>query len=107
MTEMITSILPRLAQKAAQWCPAQAKGRQSMTKSLDHLPAEFNRQRVLGAAEAALFLNLSLPHFRRLYRSGGVPAPIQLSSRRFGWQMGVLIEWLEARQTRPVAARAA
>jgi prophage regulatory protein len=75
-----------------------------MTKSLDYLPAEFNRQRVLSAAEAALFLNLSLPHFRRLYRNGGVPAPIKLSTRRVGWQMSVLIGWVEARQSRTVTA---
>ncbi|MPR12168.1 helix-turn-helix transcriptional regulator [Microvirga tunisiensis] len=78
-----------------------------MTKSLDHLPAEFNRQRILSAAEAAVFLSLSLPHFRRLYRNGGVPAPLRLSERRYGWKMAVLTDWLEARQTRPVEARSA
>ncbi|WP_116529385.1 AlpA family transcriptional regulator [Microvirga sp. KLBC 81] len=75
-----------------------------MTNTLDHLPADLNRHRVLSAAEAAAFLNLSLPHFRRLYRSGAVPPPIRLSERRLGWRVGDLIVWIEARQSRPVAA---
>lgn len=71
-----------------------------MSNTLDHLPVDISRQRVISAAEAAAFLNLSLPHFRRLYRSGGVPAPIQLSTRRLGWRVSTLIDWLEVRQSR-------
>lgn len=71
-----------------------------MSNTLDHLPVDISRQRVISAAEAAAFLNLSLPHFRRLYRSGGVPAPFQLSTRRLGWRVSTLIDWLEVRQSR-------
>ncbi len=56
---------------------------------------------VLSTAEAAAFLNFSIPHFRRLYRSGDVPAPIHLSTRKLGWRMGDLIDWIATRQTRP------
>jgi predicted DNA-binding transcriptional regulator AlpA len=61
------------------------------------------RHKVLNTTEAAAFLNFSVPHFRRLYRSGGVPAPIQLSTRKLGWRTGDLIDWVAARQLRPVA----
>jgi predicted DNA-binding transcriptional regulator AlpA len=74
-----------------------------MTSSLTSLPKDLARNRVLNTAEAAAFLNFSVPHFRRLYRSGGVPAPIQLSTRKLGWKTGELIDWVETRQSRPVA----
>ncbi len=72
--------------------------------NLDALPASIARQKVLNTAEAAAFLNFSVPHFRRLYRNGGVPAPIQLSTRKLGWRAGDLVDWVAARQNRPVAA---
>jgi prophage regulatory protein len=71
-----------------------------MTTSPKPLPADLGRHAVLNTAQAAEFLNFSIPHFRRLYRSGAVPAPIQLSSRKLGWRVTTLIEWLASRQTR-------
>jgi predicted DNA-binding transcriptional regulator AlpA len=59
--------------------------------------------RVLNTAEAAAFLNFSIPHFRRLYRTGGVPPPLQLSIRKLGWRVGDLIKWVPERQNRPIA----
>jgi predicted DNA-binding transcriptional regulator AlpA len=75
-----------------------------MTQTLSVLSADISRHKVLNTAEAAGFLNFSIPHFRRLYRSGGVPAPLKLSTRKLGWRAGDLVDWLAARQTRPVAA---
>ncbi|KAB0680153.1 helix-turn-helix transcriptional regulator [Aureimonas leprariae] len=60
------------------------------------LPADLARQRVIGAAEAAAFLNISLPHFRRQYRLGRVPAPIRLTERKLGWRVGTLVDFLNA-----------
>jgi hypothetical protein len=37
------------------------------------LPASLNRDRVLDSAQAANFLGISVPHFRRLYRAKRVP----------------------------------
>src|SRR5688500_11429188 len=79
-------------------------GSKSMPRSLITLPAEISRHKVLNTAEAAALLNFSIPHFRRLYRRGGVPAPIQLSSRKLGWRAGELVDWLASRQSRPIAA---
>lgn len=68
-----------------------------MTNSLDSLPADISRFRVLNAAEAAKFWGVSLPHWRRLYRANEVPTPIKLSTRRLGWRAGDLIEALDKR----------
>jgi predicted DNA-binding transcriptional regulator AlpA len=66
----------------------------------DQLSAEISLYKILSTAEAAAFLNFSVPHFRRLYRSCGVPAPMQLSTRKLGWKIGDLIDWVTARQSR-------
>lgn len=69
-------------------------------EQFNQLPTDVARHRVLNTAEAAAFLNFSLPHLRRLYRSGSVPAPIQLSARKLGFRLGDLIDWVAARQSR-------
>ena len=40
-------------------------------------PFDRERAKVLGSAEAAAFIGLSLPHFRRLYRLGKVPKKLE------------------------------
>ncbi|WP_152044878.1 helix-turn-helix transcriptional regulator [Aureimonas psammosilenae] len=60
------------------------------------LPADMARNRVVGSKEAATFLNVSLPHFRRLYQTGKVPAPIKISERKLGWRVGVLVDFVNA-----------
>lgn len=74
-----------------------------MSNSRNEFLGEISRHKVMSTAEAAAFLNFSIPHFRRLYRNGAVPAPIQLSTRKLGWRVGDLIDWLAARETRPVS----
>lgn len=71
--------------------------------SASSLPADLARIRVVGAAEAAALCNISLPHFRRMYRAGRVPAPIKLTERKLGWRVGSLIDWLDAAPTREAA----
>lgn len=58
------------------------------------LPADLARSRVIGASEAARFLNLSLPHFRRQYRAGKVPKPIKITERKLGWRFGDLNDFV-------------
>ncbi|MBM1169910.1 helix-turn-helix transcriptional regulator [Microvirga arabica] len=67
------------------------------------LPEEVSRHRVLSTAEAAALCGFSIPHFRRLYRSGVVPSPIQLSTRKLGFKTGDLIDWIATRRHRPLA----
>jgi len=70
-----------------------------MHSILDHLPADLARHRVLDTAEAAAFCKISVPHWRRLYRAQKVPAPVRLSARKYGWRIGDLVDWIEARRT--------
>jgi predicted DNA-binding transcriptional regulator AlpA len=62
---------------------------------LDTLPAELTRHRILSAAQAAQLWGVSLPHWRRLYRLGKVPAPIHIGERKLGWRAGDLIDALD------------
>jgi predicted DNA-binding transcriptional regulator AlpA len=55
---------------------------------------ELSRQRVLNSGETAKFVGLSLPHWRRLYRAGKVPRPLQLGERKLGWRIGDLVDFL-------------
>ena len=69
---------------------------------LDNLPteiaAEVAMNRIVGAADAAKFCNISLPHWRRLYRAKKVPEPIRLSERKLGWRLRTLIEFNSKRE---------
>ncbi len=64
---------------------------------LRRLSPEVALHRILNTAETAAFCGFSVAHWRRLYRTGKAPKPIQLSSRKLGWRAGDLIDWLQAR----------
>jgi hypothetical protein len=49
--------------------------------------ASQRRSALLLTAEAAAFVRISVPHFRRLYRSGEAPPPIVLGPRKFVAQL--------------------
>ncbi len=59
------------------------------------LPESIARHRILSTEETAKFIGHSIPHVRRLYRSGAMPAPIRLSARKLGWKIGVIIDWID------------
>jgi len=67
---------------------------------LASLPAEIARQRVLGIAASAEFIGVSINTCRRMYESGTLPRPIPLNARKLGYQLGTLLDWLEARKGR-------
>lgn len=62
--------------------------------------ASFSREQIIGAAEAARLLNISVSHFRRQYQAGRVPAPINVTQRKLGWHAGELFDWLDERPRR-------
>ncbi len=68
-----------------------------MANSFDTLPPDIARHKVLNTAEAAAFCNFSIPHWRRLYRAKDVPPPLKLSTRKLGWRLGDLVDWLQAK----------
>jgi prophage regulatory protein len=69
----------------------------AVANSLENLPADIARHRVLNSAKAAEFWGVSTRHWRRLYQEKAVPAPIRISTRRYGWRVGDLIDALENR----------
>jgi predicted DNA-binding transcriptional regulator AlpA len=67
------------------------------------LPASLNRDRVLDSEQASHFLEISLVHFRRLYRAKRVPSPIMIGYRKYGWQVGVLVDFVAAKTEKAAA----
>jgi predicted DNA-binding transcriptional regulator AlpA len=74
-----------------------------VTNSLESLPADISRHRILSATASAAFWGVSLPTWRRMNRLGQVPSPVRLSARRLGWKVGDLADGLTARQSHPAA----
>lgn len=68
------------------------------------LPAPLAEKRILNAAEASLFWGVSLPHWRRMYRAGQVPAPIKIGERKLGWRISALVAALDAREKHAIEA---
>jgi prophage regulatory protein len=62
--------------------------------TLATLPSDLHHERVLDTQQAAEFVGLSIPHFRRMYRSGQVPSPIKIGTRKLGWKLSALIAFL-------------
>lgn len=64
-------------------------------------PADAHSQiamsRVVGSAEAAAFCNYSLAHWLRLTRAGKTPTPVRLSTRKLGWRIGSLVNFVNER----------
>lgn len=69
----------------------------AIDKKLEQLSPEISRNRILSAAESARFWGISLPQWRRLYRSGKVPPPLKIGERKLGWRVGVLSDAIEER----------
>ena len=66
-------------------------------KNINSLPSEISCNRILDSAQASEFIGLSLPHFRRMYRTKKVPSPIKIGERKYGWRVFDLVDWLEHR----------
>ena len=72
--------------------------------SIDSLPIELGKHRILATREACAFVGVSIPHWRRLRRDGEAPAGVMLGTRRQGWKIATLIAWLESRAQPKAAA---
>lgn len=53
--------------------------------------------RIVGTAEAAAYCGFGVQHWRHLVREGKAPAPVKLNARRYGWKLGTLIAFNDAR----------
>jgi predicted DNA-binding transcriptional regulator AlpA len=74
-----------------------AEKKAAIRATLNNLPSDLGRNRVLDAAAASAFWGVSTPHWRRLYRAGKVPRPFKVGDRKLGWRVGVLADALAAR----------
>jgi predicted DNA-binding transcriptional regulator AlpA len=59
--------------------------------------AEIASHRVVSMKEAAAFLGISLPTFKRLRAKGRMPNPVRLSERKLGWRIASLVEFIGQR----------
>lgn len=66
--------------------------------------SNFDRARVINRREAAALLGVSIATLHRMVLARHLPSPIRLSTRRIGWQVGALHDWLAAQQTKPPVA---
>jgi predicted DNA-binding transcriptional regulator AlpA len=70
---------------------------------VDSLPAGLSRNHILPTEDTCKFVGVSKAHWRRLGVERQTPAAIMIGSRRKGWRIGDLIDWLESRsQAAPV-----
>lgn len=67
-----------------------------------HLPLsqEAERNRILDSKQAAEFLGMSLPDFRRKYRDGRAPPPQKVGERKNGWSLGRLVDHINRNESR-------
>jgi predicted DNA-binding transcriptional regulator AlpA len=61
------------------------------------LPSDIARQRVLDERTAADFIGLSHMTLERMRKLGTAPRHITLSTRRLGYRVCDLLDWLDAR----------
>ena len=54
------------------------------------LPANIERNRMIGVAAPAAALGLSVAHVRRLYRTKKLPEPVKIGGRKLGWPAHVV-----------------
>ena len=62
----------------------------------DRLPDFLDRSRIVSVRQAAALLNLSIPHLRRLYRTGKFPKPFTVGERKLGWTAGEFVDAIDA-----------
>jgi predicted DNA-binding transcriptional regulator AlpA len=84
--------------RAAQAAQKIAALKATTAATLANLPPDLGRNRILDTAASAAFWSISLPHWRRLYRTGKVPKPIKIGARKLGWRVGTLVDALAERE---------
>jgi predicted DNA-binding transcriptional regulator AlpA len=67
-------------------------------------PIEIARQRVLETREACAFVSISDAEWRRMRVLGETPPAVKIGSRKLGYTLGSLIDWIAARTEQRTAA---
>ena len=58
------------------------------------LPTIAERDRIIDIKQSAALVNVSVPHYRRLYRAGKVPTPISIGERKLGNRLGAMLDFI-------------
>ena len=58
------------------------------------IPAGFDRLRRIGVEQLASLTGYSVPHIRRLYRTGKIPMPTSVGGRKLSWPAGIAMDLL-------------
>jgi predicted DNA-binding transcriptional regulator AlpA len=74
-----------------------AEKKAAVLATLNNLPSDLGRNRILDAEASAAYWGVSVPHWRRLYRAGKVPRPVKIGDRKLGWRIGDLADGLAKR----------
>ena len=64
---------------------------------LDTLPPDLGRHRILTLKQASEFTGLGYATWRALHARGLTPPAIKIGSRKLGWRLGDLINWIATR----------
>jgi hypothetical protein len=68
------------------------------------IPEGIESHRVVDEASAASIIGVSTGYLRTLRRSGKGPSHVQLGTRRVGYRLKALVDWVDARTVNPVEA---
>jgi predicted DNA-binding transcriptional regulator AlpA len=68
------------------------------SRSPKPLPYELARDPILGTAQAAIAVNQSPVHVRRLVRAGKFPPPLKIGDRKLGWRTSTITRYIETRE---------
>ncbi|WP_331327289.1 hypothetical protein [Methylobacterium fujisawaense] len=67
---------------------------------LANLPSHLTRHRMLGPKATAAFLGVTTSQLSRMRSEGIIPQPIHFSPRRYGWKVGILLDWVDSETIR-------
>lgn len=68
-----------------------------MLQTLDDLPIELARKRILGTRQAAAYVGVSLRQWEQMRAAGGTPPAVQITAKKLGYTVESLIAWIAAR----------
>jgi hypothetical protein len=68
------------------------------SSSIESLPAEFARSRILDSDATYKFVGSSAANWRRLRAAGIAPKPVLIGAKKHGYRVGDLVDYLERRK---------
>lgn len=76
----------------------EAEKQRRRLAALENLPPEIARHRILDTAETLEFVKLCPAEWRKLRAAGKAPRPVMLGTRKQGYRIGDLVDWIASRR---------